>query len=167
MLTSAELHATWKKRYKSTLDMIFEAYSSKGIEIAPDQAMEQMEELLTALPSGGVGTHACPNSRSTDRSFRFDATAFTCEAHHYAVDRYYKTYYGHGKGAPPLPAEYLQKVLDLRRQGLSYGQIAVKLGQNKEAVQQQVANAVRLWKKKVSHIHELARRTGQFVDCVK
>ena len=132
-----ELRAMWRKRYRFTLDAIFEEYSSVGMMVTPDQAMDLMEDLLREW----VNKDASEESKGTSRPtvlFRFDSDALSREAHHYAVDRFYKTYYPRRRGAPPLPDYHLDRILALRRKGWNYVAIAKELGQRADTTKRQV-----------------------------
>jgi hypothetical protein len=146
----AVLRQMWRERYVSLLKVIFEEHESAEILIMPDEAMQIMEEILGTM----IGTE----SDDKPSGLRFDFAAFRREAHHYAVDQFYKTYYGGRKGSPPLSINYMSHVLQLRKQGLNNSQIAKKLGKNKDAIRKQVQAAHRLLDKKVRNIRELSNR---------
>jgi len=153
--TDDELRRMWRKRYTSLLDMVFKEYKSVGLFVTPDEAMDVMEELLPALVSEDKGSEP----EGGGHVFRFDFAAFRSDAHHYAVDLFYKTYYGlRGKGRPPLPREHLDQLLGLRRQGLSYRQIGKKLGQTQDATRKQVKVLERLWEEKRRELYKLAAK---------
>lgn len=59
---------------------------------------------------------------------RIDPVARARELHHFAVDLFYDTYCVKQTGAPRLHPEYLRQIVILREKGLSYGQIAIKVG---------------------------------------
>jgi hypothetical protein len=149
MKQGTALRQLWRKRYTSMLDMIFQEYESASILINPDEAMELMEKLLPSV----VGKELQPNK---PKSLRFDVAAYRREAHHYAVGRFYKTFYGSRRGAPPLSLEYLDHVLKLQAQGLNHAQIAKRLGQTKDTIRKQLKQAVRLWNERANKIRELS-----------
>src|SRR5579863_6157906 len=141
----AALRKVWRKHYKAALDAIFEECQSCNIVLSPDQSMEWMEELLESIV--GFGEEEEADNRKL--AFRFNAVAFRCEAHHYAVDLYYKTYGGLTRGAAPLSLEYLDRVLTLHKQGRNVPQIANQLGQKQDAIRKQIEAAQRIWDKKL------------------
>jgi hypothetical protein len=152
----------WRKRYRFTLDAIFEEYSSVGMMVAPDEAMDLMHDLLRDW----VSRDASEASKATSRPatlVRFDSDAFSREAHHYAVDLFYKTYFPRGRGTPPLPDSYLNGILKLRREGLSHLAIANRLGIRRDTAKYQVAAAEKRWLEKVAQIDQLKRKYPQLV----
>jgi hypothetical protein len=154
-----ELRRMWRRRYMSVLDSIFEQCASNKILVGPDEAMDWMEGLLKSLVTTG---EEAPNEGSPRESptFRFDDDAFRREAHHYAVDRFYKTYFPRRRGAPPLPSAYLDRILQLRRKGFNYVAIAKELGQPKDRMRKQVSIAERHRREVVD---SLKRQFPQFV----
>jgi hypothetical protein len=131
------LRAAWRKRYRFTLDAIFEEYAAIGVRVTPDEALELMEDLLCEW----VSKDASVASDGTLRPlalFRFDFAAFRREAHHYAVDQFYKTYFPRRRGAPPLPDYHIDRILALRRKGWNYVAIAKELGQPEDTTKRQV-----------------------------
>jgi hypothetical protein len=141
---SVILRRAWRKWYKPVLDDLYESYERASLFLKPDQAMEEMEEafrdMLQRVETETVA-EASPHARPT-RVFRFDDSAFAREAHHYAVDLFYRTYFPRGgiqrKGAPALPKDYLQWILQLKREGMNPAEIAKKLGQPKDRMRKQV-----------------------------
>ena len=157
---SATLRQIWRKWYKPTLDDLFKECESLGILLTPYIAIEQMELLLE-----DVSRHfeeECQSDAKKDPTpsrhyFRFDQVAFRREAHHYAVDLFYKTYYPRS-GAPQLSIEYLNDVLELKRKGLNDPQIAERLGQSTDTIRKQVQIAEKRYREIVSSIRELGER---------
>jgi hypothetical protein len=143
---SVILRRVWRKWYKPVLDDLYELYERASFLLKPDQAIEKMEEAFRdALHRVETETvaEASPHARPT-QVFRFDDSAFAREAHHYAVDLFYRTYFPRSpegksrKGAPQLPTEYLDRILQLKRLGMNYVEIAKKLGQPKDRMRHQV-----------------------------
>ena len=151
--TANALREMWRKRYSQVLDWIFEEYAS-GKLIRPDDAMDLMEELLEKL----VGEDEQSSlDRTTPRPvpiMRFDFDAYRREAHHYAVDRFYKTYFPRKRGAPQLSEGYLDQILQLKSKGLNYVAIAEKLGQPKDRMRHQVKAAELYWNKVAERIKQ-------------
>ena len=96
-------------------------------------------------------------------NLRFDFAAYRREAHHYAVDRFYKTYFSRKRGAPPLPTAYLDGILRLRFKGLNYVSIAEKLGQPKGRMKKQLETAEKRWREAVARIEQIKTRFPHLV----
>ena len=154
-----ELREMWRKRYRHILDMVFEDCASNKFTIEPDQAMDLMEELLEKLVSNGEQSKHNQATPGTRPIFRFDFDAYRREAHHYAVDRYYKTYFPRKRGAASLPTSYLDNILALRFKGLNYVAIAEKLGVPKDRMRKQVAIAERRWHEVVERIKKIGQNS--------
>jgi hypothetical protein len=157
---SAVLRRTWRKFYKPTLDDLFKEYESIGILLTPCMAIEEMEQLFEDMSlrfEKDRRSETKKNPTAGHRYFRFDHVAFRREAHHYAVDLFYKTYYPRS-GAPRLSIEYLGTVLELRRKGLNDPQIAERLGQSTDTIRKQIRIAKKRYREIVSSICELADR---------
>jgi hypothetical protein len=157
---SATLRQIWRKWYKPTLDDLFREYESIGILLTPCMAIEEMEQLFKAISlrfEEERRSEAKKDPTPGHRYFRFDHIAFRREAHHYAVDLFYKTYYPRS-GAPQLSIEYLGAVLELRRKGLNDPQIAERLGQSTDTIRKQVRIAEKRYREIVSSIRELGER---------
>lgn len=73
---------------------------------------------------------------------RLDTAALRRDAHHYAVDLFYRSYYPR-RGAPPLSLGYLDSLLNLKAQGLNNQQIAKKLGAKTEEEVKKGADRIR------------------------
>jgi hypothetical protein len=95
--------------------------------------------------------------------FRFNYNAYRREAHHYAVDRFYKTYFPRKRGGEPLPEHYVDQILRLRREGLNYVVIAGRLGQPKEKMRKQVQAAEKRWRDAVERIERIKQRFPHLV----
>lgn len=143
---------TWQNLYKSTLDLIFQECSQSKLVITADCAIDLMEELFAKMIERDKQSNAEP------RASRLNFVALRCEAHHYAVDVFYKTYYGRKRGAASLSLEYLDRLLTLRRQGRNESQIASSLGQRKDTIRKQLQLAQSVWHEKVRKIEELRTR---------
>jgi hypothetical protein len=157
---SATLREIWRKLYKPTLDDLFTECKALGILLTPYAAIEQMELLLEGVSrrfEEEGQSEARKDPTPGRRYFRFDQVAFRREAHHYAVDLFYRTYYPRS-GAPQLPIEYLNDVLELKRKGLNDPQIAERLGQSTDTIRKQVRIAEKRYREIVSSIRELGER---------
>ena len=162
---SAVLRRIWRQWYKPTLDDLFKEFESLSILLTPDAAIEQMDGLFKWVLDH---TESADSSELTNDpigrpTFRFDDVAMTREAHHYAVDLFYKYYFprepgSQGKsrrGAPPLSMEYLDRILQLRRKGFNYVKIAEVLGQPKDRMRKQVEIAEKRYCEAVKRVREL------------
>jgi phage pi2 protein 07 len=94
------------------------------IDLWPDEAMKQLMDLMNKRAEKEKEEIA----EVLLKNPRLDQIASLRKLHHYAVDLFYETYFGKRSGAPPLNDKYLEQLSMLREQGLSYGQIAQKLG---------------------------------------
>jgi hypothetical protein len=155
-----ELRQMWRKRYRYILDSIFEEFASNKTTIRPDEAMELMKACLEKMANDGKRSD---DATSGPAYFQFDFVAYRREAHHYAVDRFYKTYYPRKRGAPPLPDTYLDRILRLRLKGPNYISIAEKLGQPQEKMRKQVEAAEKRWQEAVARIEQLKLRFPHMV----
>ena len=155
------LRRMWRELYRDALNCIFEESASREIVIGPDIAVALMEEeaakAFVDRPPQSTGTRAFPSST---HMFRFDFDAYRREAHHYAVDKFYKTYFPRKRGAPRLPDSHLDWILAQRRKGLNDVAIAGKLGLRKDTAKYRVAVAEKRLRERVE---ELKRRYPQFV----
>ncbi len=158
-----ELRDVWRQRYKNLLDSIFEECASGEITLGPDEAMEWMEECLEKLASGNDQSKLGETRSGPVSTVRFDVTAYRRETHHYAVDRYYKTYFPRRRGAPPLPDHYYDPILRLRFKGLNYAAIAEKLGVPKERIRKQVTVAEKRWREEMAKIEQIKQRFPHLV----
>ena len=100
----AILHGIWRSLYKPVLDNLFRESLSADVCMTPDVAIKEMEKLLESVflsvqGAGGVKRKKVPTP-SARLHFRFGSVAFRREAHHYAVDLFYNTYFS-GKRATP------------------------------------------------------------------
>jgi len=140
--------------------MIFKEFDSEGIIIEPDEAMQEMDNLLDKLLFHDSQQANTEGATRPPVLFRFSSAAYQRDAHHYAVDRYYKTYFPRRRGAEPLPDTYLNEILELRRKGLNYVAIAQKWGVPRDRMRKQVEAA----EKRLRELgEELKRRFPQFV----
>lgn len=153
--------ASWRAHYRHVLDLIFEEHAAQEIIVVPDEAVLLMEELTKHLFETILRT--APDGDATASTVRFDYDAYRREAHHYAVDRFYKTYFQRKRGAPPLPTAYVDRIIGLRLQGLNYVAIAEKLGQPKGRMRKQVPAAERRWLQAVEKIEQLKQRSPHLV----
>jgi len=91
------LHQIWRMLYKPVLDSLFSETASKGVRLTPDMAIEQMEKLFETVflcvEQEGSSATKKGLSPSPRLYFRFGRVAFRREAHHYAVDLFYSTYF--------------------------------------------------------------------------
>ena len=136
-----DLRKRWREQYTRFLDMVFDTAASEKTFIRPDEAMDCLEKFLAW---DGERRH-CKSGKDTSDDppvvARFNLSAFFRDAHHYAVDRFYKTYFPRKRGGEPLPDSYVDRILQLRRKGLNYVAIAEKLGVPKERMRKQVGTA--------------------------
>lgn len=158
-----ELREMWRKGYRRMLDLIFEECASDGITVWPDEAMDWMEEYLEKLASDGEQSKLGETMSGLASNLRFDSAAYRREAHHYAVDLFYRTYFPRKRGAPPLPTAYLDRILQLRFKGLNYVSIAEKLGQPKDRMKKQVEAAEKRWREAVARIEGVKQRFPHLV----
>jgi hypothetical protein len=112
---SVILRRIWSKLYKPALDDLFRAAASKNVFLTPDAALEVMEQAFKSVfflveeQAGSTSKKSLPSAPRL--YFRFDRIAFRREAHHYAVDSFYKTYFA--RGHTMLPSA--RKILHGRR----------------------------------------------------
>jgi hypothetical protein len=161
--TARELRKMWRKGYRRLLDLIFEECASDGITVWPDEAMDWMDELTERLFKTILQSEQGRDASGSDSILRFDYDAYRREAHHYAVDRFYKTYFPRKRGAPPLPKAYLDRILQLRFKGWNYVSIAEKLGQPKDRMKKQVEAAEKRWREAVVRIALIKQRFPHLV----
>jgi hypothetical protein len=168
---STVLRRIWRKWYKPVLEDLFKECAAIRVQLTPDRAIEEMEVIFGDVfrtVSAGTGKEA---NKDPDGEpgliFRFDEPAFTCEAHHYAVDLFYRTYFPRGgtqrRGAPRLPTEYTDRIVRLKRQGMNYAQIAAMLGQPKDRMRKQVKAAEKRWQEAVCRIEELKKKYPRLI----
>jgi hypothetical protein len=124
---------------KLTLEQIFEIAQEQKQMLMPDQAMLKLASVISRAPKI-KGEPLDPDSQHrslakffNSRKFKRSDTlkygvALTREAHHYAVDLYYRMNGYVEKGAPQVATEEITEILLLREQGLSYPKIARKIG---------------------------------------
>jgi hypothetical protein len=165
---SVVLRRIWRKWYKLTLDSLFSEFESKEFLLTPDVAIEKMELAFRRILSDS-GSEAQPDSSSRPgQPFRFDETAFTREAHHYAVDLFYRTYFPREaggerksrKGAPQLSIEYLDRVLKLSDEGLEPHEIAERLGQSDPQARDRIRKQILAGRKRYIEIVHNIRKLG-------
>jgi hypothetical protein len=136
----------WRKRYTRLLDSIFEECASHEITVGPDEAMDWMEGYLEKLASDGKQSNLDETISGPASILRFDFAAYRRDAHHYAVDRFYKTYFPRKRGAPPLSTGYLGRILQLSREGKNVAQIGKLMKQRKDTIGKQLAVAEKRWR---------------------
>jgi hypothetical protein len=90
----------------------------------PDAAIKRLSKLMGEVLEREKGSFA----EAVLKNPKLDPAAHARELHHYAVDLFYDTYCGKQTGPPRLHPQYLKQIVMLREKGLSYGQIAKKLG---------------------------------------
>ena len=161
--TAKELREAWRKRYRFVLDSIFEEWASCEITLGPDEAMAWMEELIERLVSDSQQSKPDEGASGPVAVLRFNFAAYRREAHHYAVDRFYKTYFPRKRGGEPLPTSYLDRILRLRFKKLNYVAIAESLGQPKDRVRKQVEAAEKRWRDAVERIERIKQRSPYLV----
>ena len=161
--TAKVLRASWRRHYTHLLDSIFEEFASQKIRVTPDVAMDLMDELTERHFKALLQSRQDRDAHGSGSILRFDYDAYRREAHLYAVTRFYKTYFPRKRGAPPLPASYLDRILRLRFKGLNYVAIAEKMGQPKGKMRKQVPVAERLWRQAVDRIEQMKRRFPHLV----
>ncbi len=162
-----ELREMWRKRYRQVLDMIFEGCASEEITLEPDEAMEWMEELFDRLVSDSRQDKPKEDASGPVAVLRFNYDAYRREAHHYAVDRFYKTYFPRKRGGEPLPISYLDRILELSRKGMNTAQIATLMKQRQNTIAKQVAVAEKrwpqAWREAVERIEQIKQRSPHLV----
>jgi hypothetical protein len=159
-----ELREVLRKQYQFALDVIFAEHASSKLLVKPDTAMELAEDLLYERVKKDVYEVTQNTSRPT-AILRFDPAAIRREAHHYAVDQFYKTYFPRKRGAPPLPDSHIDRIIALRRKGLSRvataEKLAVELGLRLDTAKYQVAAAEKRWGELLERIEQLKRKYPQ------
>jgi hypothetical protein len=156
----------WSNVSRPILDQAFEDFRSAGLKLTPDDAMS----LIGAAFAQAQNAAEQLEPKKGDAPDIRPAGVLACMrvTHHYAVDLFYRTYYEagetRGRGRPRLSPEHLDKVLTFRRQGVSYGKIAAKLGQTLEATRKQAKQVERLWEEKTREVYELARKLNMVAD---
>jgi hypothetical protein len=136
---------TWRELYKPILDHLFASARSSGTFLTPDGAMAALkEDLATEFPSR---KGAEPTKGLTVRTYlrpRMDLVAGLREAHRYAVDLFYRTYFPR-KGAPRTADQDLATMLSLREQGKNYRSIALFFGlpypESKDMIRKRIESA--------------------------
>jgi hypothetical protein len=151
------------------LDYLFTEAKRDHILLKPDEAIEDMETVISALSKADERETA---SESILNSFRrMNTTAMLRDAHHYAVDLFYNTYYP-TSGAPPLSLDYLDVLLKLKKKGLNNQQIARRLGAKTDAEAKQIADRIRKelagsekrYKKMLEEIHTLGAHQWKEIE---
>lgn len=93
----AALSRMWRTFYKPMLDNLFRESKSAGVRLMPDVAIDEMEQafrsLFFSVDEASADTLKNAPRPSRRLYFRFDRTSFRREAHHYAVDCFYDTYF--------------------------------------------------------------------------
>ena len=158
-----KLREMWRKRYTQLLDWTFEEYASREIMLRPDQAMDCMEDVLERWLSESKQSKLDEDASHEAPLFRFNYAAYRREAYHYAVDRFYKTYFPRKRGGEPLPTSYLERILKLRREGKNPAQIATLMKQRKDTMGKQIAVAERRWHEAVARIEQIKQRFPHLV----
>jgi hypothetical protein len=96
---SVILHRAWRELYKPLLDNLFRESASKGVSLTPDVALMKTEHVLESVflsvKEGGNSERKKALPIRPRLYLRFERIAFRREAHHYAVDLFYKTYFSH------------------------------------------------------------------------
>jgi hypothetical protein len=151
--------ASWRAHYRHVLDLIFEEHAAQEIIVLPDEAVRLMEEMTERLFKDILRTAPDSDASPSMSVVRFDYDAYRREAHHYAVDRFYKTYFPRKRGAPPLPDSYLDPILQLRFMGLNYAAIANRLGMDKETVRKRLPVAEKRWREVVAGLERFKQQT--------
>jgi len=158
-----DLRKRWRERYTRFLDMVFDAAASEKTVIRPDEAMDCLEKFL----AWDCERRHCKSGKDTSDDppvmVRFNLSAFLRDAHHYAVDRFYKTYFPRKRGGEPLSTSYLDSILRLRFKGLNYVAIAGKLGVPRDRMRKQVGIAEKRWGEAVERIEQLKQRFPHLV----
>lgn len=113
--------------FQVTLDAIFEDAIAQGYVVTPDKAMTECEARLRQVFGQPVDTKNNNPSQTFNQYLRKVESA-RLKAHHYAVDKYYRTYRNVRPGAPSISDEIKQEMFQLRDRGLSHAKIAMKLG---------------------------------------
>jgi hypothetical protein len=107
--------------WKGLLRAIYNNGLENGCLVTPDAALEKLLKIAshskTGIPDG-----------ETPELPRLNPVNLMRRVHHIAVDLYYDTFSKLRKGAPPITKETLDYIYSLHKSGLSYGEIAIKLG---------------------------------------
>lgn len=109
--TFALLRQIWRKLYKPTLDNLYRESASSRVRLTPDVALAEMEQVFQSVfqsveAEGSSRTKRVPAPRPS-LSFRFDRIAFRREAHHYAVNLFYKTYFSRKHESPRAASRFV------------------------------------------------------------
>ena len=161
--TARELREMWRKCYTQVLDMVFEEFASQEIIVGPDDAMDCMEDLLERWSSVVQKSKEDEDASKLNTVLRFSSAAYRRDAHHYAVDQFYKTYFPRKRGGEPLPMGHLDRIWTLRRKGKNPVQIAALTRQSPDTVRKQLAAAEKRWHAAVERIEEIKRRSPHLV----
>jgi hypothetical protein len=165
--TAKALRATWHAYYTRNLDFIFAECASNEIVMGPDEALYLMEDGTERLAKTLLQIERDKDAPDSDSPVRFDFDAFRREAHHYAVDCFYRTYFPRKRGTPPLPIHYLDRILQLSRKGMNVAQIAGLLNQRKNTIDKQLAIAEKRWRETVGRIELIRQRSSHLVGTVE
>ena len=109
--TFAILRQIWRKLYKPTLDNLYRESASRRVRLTPDVALAEMEQVFQSVfqsveAEGNSGAKRVPAPR-LGLSFQFDRIAFRREAHHYAVNLFYKTYFSRKHESPRATSRFV------------------------------------------------------------
>jgi hypothetical protein len=140
-----EARLLWRDLFSASLDAIYQDSAARGAFLTPDAAMAAlMDDLAALFPSRKGAESEMGTTARTHLQPRMDRIAGLRDAHRYAVNLFYRTYFPR-KGAPPIPEDDLAKLLDLHERGLSYGQIAQEFKlpypQSKDMIRKRIAVA--------------------------
>jgi hypothetical protein len=106
---------------KHAWEQMFKEAKERGEELWPDDAIRQLMELTKkALKMPEIKESAESNKKK-----QIDMIAIAREIHIHAVKLFYSTYIPR-KGAPPLDDDYLARLLEMKRQGITPRQIALQ-----------------------------------------
>jgi len=87
--TAVILRRIWRKLYKPTLDNLYRESASRRVLLTPDLALTEMEQVFKSVFQS-VEAEGSSGSKKVPAPHRI---AFRREAHHYAVNLFYKTYF--------------------------------------------------------------------------
>ena len=123
--TAFILRRIWRKLYKPTLDNLYRESASSRVLLTPDLALTEMEQVFKSVfqgveAEGSSASKKVPTPRLS-LYFRFDRIAFRREAHHYAVNLFYKTYFSRKHEAAHAPSRIVSS---------SRGRAALRSGQS-------------------------------------
>jgi hypothetical protein len=153
-----ELREWWRKYYTKLLDLIFDEYAAEGLRVGPDEAMDCMEYVLERQQRDVSGQGKPDDAVRPRPVMRFNAAAYRRDAHHYAVDRYYRTYHARGRGGEPLSMSHVDRILSLRlEEGLSIPAIADRLGLRRDTAKYQVAVAEKRRNELIERLEEFRK----------